>query len=389
VAGFAAELGPIRPAAFLPIAELPVMRVLVTTRAGSVVKVKRNDFVFSAGGSYFMAFGASNGGVRSGERELGLPVLGDGKQRTVPIRYRMAALAAVLERRFRKLAVVRIFVAVRTGRELNFVNRLFAGGKVALVAFHFCVLSFQRILGSRMFRDAKQGRLPSLHFVAFGTLAFFRATGELAVMDVLVAVRAVGKLERTLELPFGVASNATHLHVGAQEGIFCLGMVEGELRQDLFPSFRGVAILTSFLLKRSMVRVQVTIGAVLKLHAPETDFLRHLRLMALFAKHLEMLAGERVSRLGVVEILGSLGLLPVLYVVAVLTVLAKPAFVVVLMTGHALGRCTEIRAGRILSFQECADLREHVRRGVALFAVDAGMFALQGISGQTMIELFF
>src|SRR2546430_5749324 len=90
------------------------MRVLVTTRAGSVVKVKRNDFVFSAGGSYFMAFGASNGGVRSGERELGLPVLGDGKQRTVPIRYRMAALAAVLERRFRKLAVVRIFLAVRT-----------------------------------------------------------------------------------------------------------------------------------------------------------------------------------------------------------------------------------------------------------------------------------
>src|SRR2546430_10008513 len=87
--------------------------------------------------------------------------------------------------------------------------------------------------------------------------------------------------------------------------------------------------------------------------------------------------------------LGSLGLLPVLYVVAVLTVLAKPAFVVVLMTGHALGRCTEIRAGRILSFQECADLREHVRRGVALFAVDAGMFALQGISGQTMIELVF
>src|SRR2546430_7554299 len=105
------------------------MRVLVTTRAGSVVKVKRNDFVFSAGGSYFMAFGASNGGVRSGERELGLPVLGDGKQRTVPIRYRMAALAAVLERRFRKLAVVRSFVAGPTGRETKLLNRLLSGGE--------------------------------------------------------------------------------------------------------------------------------------------------------------------------------------------------------------------------------------------------------------------
>lgn len=137
MAGFAAKLGPIRPEAFLPIAELSVMRVLVATGAGFVVKVKRNDFVFSSGSSDFMAFLASNRGVRAGQRELGLPMLGDGEQRVVPIRYRMAALAAVLKRRFRELAVVGIFVAVRTGRELNFVNRLFASRSVALVAFHF------------------------------------------------------------------------------------------------------------------------------------------------------------------------------------------------------------------------------------------------------------
>jgi len=230
VAGLTAELGPIRPAAFLPIAELSVMRVLVATRAGFVAKGKRNDFVFSATSSDFVAFGATNRGVRAGQRELGLPMLGDGKQSAVPIRYRMAALAAVLKRRFRKLAIVGIFVAVRTGGGLHLVNRLFAGRNVALVAFHFRVLSFERILGSRMFRDAKRGRLPAVHLMALGTLPFFRTSGELAVMNILVAVRAVGELERARELPLGMAGNATHLDVCAEQGIFCLGMVELELR---------------------------------------------------------------------------------------------------------------------------------------------------------------
>lgn len=230
VAGLAAELGPIRPAAFLPIAELSVMRVLVATRAGFVVKGKRNDFVFSPASSDFMAFGATNRGVRAGQRELGLAMLGDGKQTAVPIRYRVAALAAVLERRFRKLAVVGVFVAVRTGRELHLVNRLFAGRKVALVAFHFGVLSFERILRSGMFLDAKQRRLPSLHFVALGTLPFLRAVGELAVMNILVAVGAVRKLERTLEVPAYVASNAIYFTVFAEQRVFCFGVIELERR---------------------------------------------------------------------------------------------------------------------------------------------------------------
>lgn len=157
-------------------------------------------------------------------------MLGDGKQRAVPIRYRMATLAAVRERRFRKLAVVGIFVAVQTVGELNFVKRLFAGGKVALRAFYFCVLSLERILRARVFFDAKRGRLPSLHFVAFGTLPFLRAAGELAVVNVLVAIHAVCELQRLLEVPAGVASNAAYFHVFADERIFRLGMIELERR---------------------------------------------------------------------------------------------------------------------------------------------------------------
>jgi hypothetical protein len=80
-----------------------------------------------------------------------------------------------------------------------------------------------------------------------------------------------------------MAGNATHLEVFADEGIFCLGMVELELRLDLLESLRRVAILTSFWLECSMVRVHMAIGAVLKLHAPETSGLGKVRLVALFA----------------------------------------------------------------------------------------------------------
>lgn len=239
-----------------------------------------------------------------------------------------------------------------------------------------------------MFFDVKERRLPPIYFVAFSALPFSRAVLELAVMNILMAIHAVSKLERTLEVPAGMASNATYLDVGAEERIFCLGVVERKLRKDLFPSFRAVAVLALFLLKRSMVRVHVTIGAVLKLHAPEADFLRHLWLMALFASHLLMLAGERVSRLGVIEILGSLGILPVVYVVAFRTVRAKPAFVVILMTGHALGRCAKKGFCRVLSFQQSANLGQHVGRGMALFASNATMFSFQRITCKTMVEFF-
>lgn len=66
VAGLAAEHGPIGPAAFLPIAELSMMRVGVATGAGFVFKVKRKDFIRSSRGTHFMAFSATNGGVRAG-----------------------------------------------------------------------------------------------------------------------------------------------------------------------------------------------------------------------------------------------------------------------------------------------------------------------------------
>ena len=230
VASFAAKRSAVRPALRHTIFELAMVNIFMTTCTGHVFKVERNDFVRSARSADFMAFGASYRDVRTGQGKLCLPMLGDSKQSAVPIRYRVAALAAIAKRLLRKLAVVGVLVAVGARSKLHFVNRVLACGQMTFVAIHFCVLPFQRILGSRMFLDAKERRLPPYHFVTFGALAFLRAVLELAVMNILMAIRAVGKLERTLEVPACMASNATHFDVGAEEGVFCLGMVEGKLR---------------------------------------------------------------------------------------------------------------------------------------------------------------
>lgn len=146
MAGFAAKLCPIRPAALHAVSKLPVMWVSMTSSTGFVFKVKRNNLVCSSADSHFVTFHTSHRNVRACQRELGFLVFGDGEESAVKVRHGVAALAPVLERLSSKLAVVGILVTVHTARELDFVNRFLACGNVAFGAFYFYVLSFQRIL---------------------------------------------------------------------------------------------------------------------------------------------------------------------------------------------------------------------------------------------------
>ena len=75
MAGFAAELGAVGPAAFHAVLEFPMMHVIVASRAGLVFKNKRNDLVRSPGSSHFVTFHAADGDVRTAQRELGLLML--------------------------------------------------------------------------------------------------------------------------------------------------------------------------------------------------------------------------------------------------------------------------------------------------------------------------
>ncbi len=80
--------------------------------------------------------------------------------------------------------------------------------------------------------------------------------------------------------------------------------------------------------------------------------------------------------------------LPVVYVVTVLALLPQLALVVVLVACNTFARRAEIRTSWILSFQESADLRDHVGGGVTLLASNAAVLPFQRIPGKPMVKLF-
>ena len=73
-----------------------------------------------------------------------------------------------------------------------------------------------------MLLHREQGRLPALYVVAGGALAAVRTLGELAVMGVLVAIRALLEWDLLFEIAIGVALAATDLLVLAFQGILRL-----------------------------------------------------------------------------------------------------------------------------------------------------------------------
>ncbi len=81
----------------------------------------------------------------AGQRKPRVAMFGDGERRAVKIQYGMAVLASVLVRRGSKLPVVRVLVTIRAGREIHFVNGLFPGREMTLLALNRNVLATQRI----------------------------------------------------------------------------------------------------------------------------------------------------------------------------------------------------------------------------------------------------
>ena len=127
-------------------------------------------------------------------------MLGNGKQRTVEILNGVAAFAAILVRRIGELTAVDVFVAVHAVRKLHIVNSGLAGRKMALCAFHFEVLAFQRVARACVLLHSEQRRFPALDRVALRAFSLFLAVCELAPVDVFVAVGAIRKAELFLEI---------------------------------------------------------------------------------------------------------------------------------------------------------------------------------------------
>ena len=141
VTRLAAKWNPIGAFALHAVVELAVMWIGVASRASLVREVERQNLVCSMRRAHLMAFAARYGHMRPRKRKFRVSMFGDGEERAVEVRHGMAILAAILVRSPCKLSVVSVLVAITAIRELNLVDRLLAGGKMAFRAFHFCMFS--------------------------------------------------------------------------------------------------------------------------------------------------------------------------------------------------------------------------------------------------------
>jgi len=148
-----------------------------------------------------------------------------------------------------------------------------------------------------------------------------------------------------------------------------------------------VASVTGFL-ELALVRIHVAIVAFAELHVLVANRpARAIRLVALLAWHLDMQACQRITRLGVVKLLG--GHLPGFDVMALGTFIAKRAFVGILVARRTSGGLREKGPGRVLVFDQFSQVGKHVARRVAFFTGKIGVLAFEFVAGQPVIEFLF
>ena len=222
VAGLASERGAIGALLRHAVFKFAFVGIGMAGGAGAVLKMEWQDLVGSSAEAYLVAFGASNGYVSAGQHETGVLMLGNREGRTMEVLYGMAILAAVLIRRGGKLLVMRVLVAVQTGRELHFVQSVFSGGSVAFVASDGRVFPLEWIVRRSMLFHPELRWLPALDGVALGAFSFARACFKLAFVRIgSVANGALVKGQRLFEIARRVAFGAANFHVHSKERIFC------------------------------------------------------------------------------------------------------------------------------------------------------------------------
>jgi hypothetical protein len=221
--------------------------------------------------------------------------------------------------------------------------------------------------------------------VAKGAFTLVLAISELALMRVLMAVAALRERDRLLEVSFGMAPNAVHIRMFADQREFRLRVVESFVLRYLFPA-RGRMAGLARLRESSMMWIAVAVAAFRERDARESRrAARSGRRMAFFAGHLRVKSRQGVSRFAVIELLRRF---PIHEIVALEAILAQLPLVRIVVAGNAILHQSKERAVQILRF----DLRllrfADVRSCVALVAIHLSVFALQGVTRLTVIESF-
>lgn len=222
-----------------------------------------------------------------------------------------------------ELALVFIRVAVQALGKFHLVECVFSLRDVTLRAGHGRVLGLQGIGACRVLLHPELCGLEAVYGMAGSTFAAVGSLDELPLMFVLVAVHAALEGERFLEISTGMAPNAVHLLVFAQQRVLGLGVIEvlvQSSRGNALPAGSVVAGLAALLGKTPVMRVAVAVGTFSEWEADIARLVIRSRGVAFLTGYLSVEPGQWVTGLGVVKLPGSV--LPIGGVVALLAILA-------------------------------------------------------------------
>lgn len=185
-----------------------------------------------------------------------------------------------------------------------------------------------------------------------------------------MAIRALFKCQRFLEVSTLMALRARNFHVFSQERILRLGMVKSLAycrNGNLLPSTCVVARLAS-LGEAALVRVGVAIRALGKGQADEPRFVVGAGCVALLASDLRVQSRQRVASFPVVKLAY---ILPVSRVVALLAVRPKPSVVLILVAPDAIRPNAQESLVQVLHLDQRSHCRRNVLGTVAAIACEA------------------
>lgn len=157
-----------------------------------------------------------------------------------------------------------------------------------------------------MFLEAERRRFEAVQIVTGRALPCVITFGELTAVRIgRVAVGALGECQRFLEVALSMTEHAIHGLVLADQWIFGFGVVKA-LRESgglhALPTASGVTGLAALLLEAAVMRIAVAIRALAKLQACPSRLVIDPRGMALLARDFFVQSGQRISRLGVIEL---------------------------------------------------------------------------------------
>ena len=258
---------------------------------------------------------------------------------------------------------------------------------MTLFALQLRVPGLERICRGGMLFHSELGRLKTIDGMAGCAFTAICAFRELAHVCIFVTVHAFGESQRLLEVPIGVALNAFNRGVLALQGILRLRMVEvlaDVCHRYSFPT-RSVVTRLAAQRKTAAERIGVAIGTFSEGDSRISRLIVRSRRVAFLATHVNVLASERIASLRVIELL-YIDRFPVIVVVALQAIGAKPPLVLILVAGNTgLGK-SEKRSIEVRDLDQRFVLGDHVRRHVTATALQPRMLAFQRVPRLLVIE---